>query len=181
MWGALKSLFSGEDAESREARLRMEQDAKADPRRAFVWGVLAVSYRRDPAYLKAHATEAIRNWYGVKSREELLAYTPNRFGTKSHAGYNHYRLCFLARAGHGAGVLTEDESWSWAFREAAAVQRAYADWRGYAHGYFEGHLEYRKSQGDSPERLNEIRTNILTGFAEKDATWSSIPYGTPLP
>lgn len=180
MWSAIKKMFSGEDAESKHARERMAVDLR-DPRKAFVWGVVAVSYKLDPGYLTAHATEAIRDWYGVKDAASLMSFSPQSFGTRSHPGYNHYRLAFLARAGFGAGMIDEATSWAWAIREAAAVQRAYPSWEAYGEGYLAGHLEYRASQGDPPARLAEIRASVQATLAEKARTvWVGIPYATPL-
>ena len=82
-------MFTGEDTESKNMRLRMTADM-ADPRKAFVWGVLVVSQKSDPAYLASHSTTAIRDWYGVQDAKQLLEFTPASFGTSSHAGYNHY-------------------------------------------------------------------------------------------
>jgi hypothetical protein len=180
MLSFIKKLFGGEDAESKEARLRMAADLQ-DPRRAFVWGVLAISYDKDPGYLKSHATEAIRDWYGVSSAADLRSYTAEDFGTRSHPAYNQFRLCFVARAGYGAGLLDEATSWSWAIQEAAVAQRHYRSWDEYAQGYIAGHLEYRASQGDPPERLEEIRRNISGDITKVHRTvWTAIPFHTPL-
>ncbi|MEZ4365488.1 MAG: DUF1266 domain-containing protein [Kofleriaceae bacterium] len=180
MFGALKKLFSGEDAETRAARLQMTTDL-ADPRRAFVWGVVAVSYKLDPGYLKAHATEAIRDWYGISSAQQLLGFRAEHFGTRSHPAYNQYRLVFLARAGFGAGLIDAETSWGWAMREAAVVQQHYGSWQDYGQGYVAGHLEYRASQGDPPARLEEIRGNLTTQLAAKQReVWVAVPFHTPM-
>ena len=180
MLSFIKKMFGGEDAESKEARLRMAADLQ-DPRRTFVWGVLAISYKLDPGYLKSHATQAVRDWYGVSSAQELRSFTPDSFGTRSHPAYNQFRLCFLARAGYGAGLLDEATSWGWAIQEAAVVQRYYRSWDEYAQGYIAGHLEYRASQGDPQDRLEEIRRNLSGDVPEKHRTvWTAIPFQTPM-
>lgn len=176
----LRRIVTGEDPETRNARLRMVEDSK-DPRRLFVWGVVAISYEYDPGYLTAHANTAIREWYSVDSAANLLSYTAQRFRTRSHVGYNQYRLCFLARAGHGAGLLSDADSWAWAFREAAVIQQAYSNWHEYAMGYLDGHLEFRASQGDAPEVLADYRRSILARIDTKQRTvWSAIPFTTPM-
>lgn len=176
----LSRLFRGDDAETREARKRMEVDLR-DPRRAFVWGIVAVSYDVDPAYLRDHATEAIRDWYGVTSAQDLLSWTGASFVANEHVAYNQFRLCFLARAGYGAGLLDEATSWQMAFRNATIAQQHYSSWQHYGQGYLEGHLSYRAHQGDSPERLNEIRNSITEKLQLKQRTvWSAIPWNTQL-
>lgn len=176
----LSRLFSGEDAETREARKRMDVDLR-DPRRAFVWGIVAVSYNVDPAYLRAHATEAIRDWYGVTSAQDLLSRNPGSFVANQHVAYNQFRLCFLARAGFGAGLLDEASSWDMAIRNAALVQQHYSSWQHYGQGYIDGHLSYRAHEGDSPERLNEIRNSLAEKLSVKQRTvWSAIPWNTRL-
>lgn len=178
--GWLSKLFGGEDEETRNARKRMEAD-RADPRRTFVWGVVAVSYELDPGYLPAHATEAIRDWYGVKSAEDLLSRTPQRFVANDHVAYNQYRLCFLARAGYGAGLVDEATSWGMAIRNAAVLQQHYRSWQEYGQGYLEGHLSYRAHQGDSQEQLADYRESIGERLALKQRTvWAAIPWATPL-
>lgn len=178
--GWLSRLFGGEDAETREARKRMDVDLR-DPRRAFVWGIVAVSYDVDPGYLRAHATEAIRDWYGVTSAQDLLSRNASSFVANEHVAYNQFRLCFLARAGYGAGLVDEATSWDMAFRNAAIAQQHYAGWQQYGQGYLEGHLSYRADQGDSPERLSEIRNSISQKLQLKQRTvWSAIPWDARL-
>ena len=176
--GFLSRLFGGEDAETKEARTRMEQDRR-DPRRTFVWGVVAASYELDPAYLRAHATEAIRDWYGVKSAHDIVSWTAADFTANGHVAYNQYRLCFLARAGFGAGVLDEATSWDLAIRHAAVLQQHYRSWQDYGQGYLEGHLSYRQHEGDPPAKLAEYRASIQERLALKHRTvWCAIPWET---
>ena len=80
--GWLSRLFSGEDAESREARRRMAIDMQ-DPRKTFVWGVVSISYEVDPAYLPAHASTAIREWYGVRSPDDIVRWTAADFAANA--------------------------------------------------------------------------------------------------
>lgn len=154
---------------------------RRDPRRAFVWGIVAVSYEVDPGYLKAHATEAIRDWYGVASAAELLSRTGADFNANEHVAYNQFRLCFLARAGYGAGLVDEATSWDLAFRHAALAQQHYASWQHFGQGYLDGHLSYRAYEGDPPDRLQEVRVGITQKLQLKDRTvWSAIPWTTRL-
>lgn len=178
--GWLSRLFTGEDAEAKNARIRMAAD-RQDPRRTFVWGVLAVSYDLDPAYLPGHANEAVRQWYGVKSARQIVDWTAADFAANGHVAYNQYRLCFLARAGHGAGLLDEATSWSLAIRHAAVVQQHYRDWAEFGRGYLEGHLSYRSEQGDPPEQLAKYRKNIGERLAQTQRTvWVAVPWNTPM-
>jgi hypothetical protein len=176
--GWLSRLLPGEDAETREARKHMARDL-TDPRRAFVWGVVAVSYELDPAYMPEHATEAIRDWYGVKSADDLLGRTAANFVANDHVAYNAYRLCFLARAGFGAGMLDATQSWDMAIRHAAVVQQHYGSWAEYGRGYLEGHLSYRAHQGDAPDQLAQYRRSIGERLDVKQRNvWSGIPWAT---
>ncbi|MBK6921716.1 MAG: DUF1266 domain-containing protein [Deltaproteobacteria bacterium] len=178
--GWLSRLFSGEDAETREARRRMAVDMQ-DPRKTFVWGVVSISYELDPAYLPAHANTAIREWYGVRSADDILRWTAADFTANAHPGYNQYRLCFLARAGYGAGVLDEATSWSLAIPHAAVLQQHYPDWLAYGHGYLEGHLSYRAGEGDDAAKLAEIRKRTEERIALRQRTvWCAIPWHTPM-
>ena len=178
--GWLSRLFGGEDPQTKQARLRMTADLQ-DPRKAFVWGVVAVSYELDPAYQPEHANEAVRDWYSVKSANDILTWTANDFGTTDSVAYNQYRLCFLARAGFGAGLLTEPQSWDLGFRHAAVLQQHYRSWAEYGQGYLEGHLNYRRSQGDSEQQLQQYRGSINERLATKQRTvWVGIPWATPM-
>jgi hypothetical protein len=178
--GFLKNLFGGGgNPATREAKQKMALD-QADPRKAFVWGVLAVSYEVDPAYLPEHAREAVNKWYGIQSASKLLAMTAQGLSANQHPAYNQYRLCFLARAAYGAGLLDEAGSWALAFQHAAPLQRAYADWASYGQGYLAGHLAYREKEGDSPAQLAQYRANIEKRLlARQRDCWSSIAWNTP--
>ena len=96
--GFLDKLF-GEAPEVKAARRAMQADLAVDPRRGFVVGILAVSYEVDPGYLKAHATEALTQWYDVRSAAAIEAY---RFGVPDGGAYDAFRHAFLARAGFAA-------------------------------------------------------------------------------
>lgn len=178
--GWLSRLFTGEDEETRHARMRMAAD-RQDPRRTFVWGILAASYDLDPAYLPAHANEAVRQWYGVKSAGQIVEWTAANFAANRHVAYNQYRLCFLARAGFGAGLLDETTSWSLAIRHAAVAQQHYRDWGDFGRGYLEGHLSYRTEQGDPPNALATHRKNIGQRLEQTQRTvWVAVPWATPM-
>jgi hypothetical protein len=178
--GFWSRLFSREDTETRRARERMAVDAQ-DPRKLFVWGIVAVSYEVDPAYLAEHANTAVREWYGVKTGQDIISWTPSDFSTRDHVAYNQYRLCFLARAGFGAGLLDEQTSWQLAFRHAAVAQQHYPDWQAYGQGYLEGHLQYRHHQKDSDADLTRYRKSIGERLLLKQRTvWHAIPWNTRL-
>ena len=186
MWNAIKSLFGmGEPdpPEVVEAKRRMALDA-TDPRKRFIWGMLAISAseRADPAYLPAFATKAVREWYGMKSRERLLENIDYYIGgTGSTPGYDAFRAIFMARAGFGAGMLSEDESWEAAYRVARKYRPAYPSWNHYANGYLDGHLAFRSKQGDSEDDLARYRRNILERQrVAANTVWAQTPYETPL-
>jgi Protein of unknown function (DUF1266) len=139
-----------------------------------VFGVLAVSYKVDPAYLPAHSKTALTEWYEIKNAAEIENY---KFGTSAHEGYNHYRRCFLARAGFGAGMLDDKKSWALAYVQCRNVQRDFKSWKEFADSYLAGHLAHRKSQGDSAEQLAQFEKNIRARSAEvAKETWASIPF-----
>lgn len=170
----LLDLFAGEAPEVKAARRAMQADASVDPRRGFVVGLLAVSYEVDPGYLRAHATEALTDWYDVRSAAAIAAY---RFGVPDGGAYDAYRHAFLARAGFAAGMLTEAHSWELAFRQAATVAHRYRSWPEYGEGYLQGHLAYRRDQGDSPTRLTEIEASTRTRLAKLASTrWAAQPF-----
>jgi hypothetical protein len=187
MWKGLKSLFGmGEEADPPEvahAKQVMAADA-ADARKRYVWCVLAISTseRADPGYLPAFAGTAILEWYGMKSREELLENIDYYIdGTGSTPGYDIFRAVFMARAGFGAGLLNEKESWEAAFRAARKLKQTYPSWNHYANGYLEGHLTYRKSQGDEADELERYRRNILEQQrVVAGSVWPQTPYETPV-
>ena len=171
--GFLDKLF-GEAPEVKAARRAMQADLAVDPRRGFVVGILAVSYEVDPGYLKAHATEALTQWYDVRSAAAIEAY---RFGVPDGGAYDAFRHAFLARAGFAAGMLPEARSWELAFRQAAVVAQRYRSWPEYGEGYLQGHLAYRRSQGDPPARLAEIEASTRARLAKLATTrWAALPF-----
>jgi hypothetical protein len=177
MLGWLKKMFAGEAPEEKQARERMALDAQ-DRRKLFVWGVLCMAEAHDPGWKPAYARTAITEWYGISSKEQLLAQTANGFRASGQPAYDYFRLAFLARAGFGAGMLSEAESWDLAFRAAQAIQAAYPDWRAYGAGYRDGHLAYRASCGDPPDVLAQYRANLDAKIEEKQRTvWVAIPWG----
>jgi hypothetical protein len=176
----LKSLFAGEDPEAKQAREKMAID-RQDPRKLFVWGILCMAEEHDPGWKPSYATTAITEWYGIADKAALLAQTADGFRASGHPAYDQFRLAFLARAGFGAGMLTEAESWDLAFRAARAVQRTYPDWTAYGAGYRDGHLAYRASCGDPPDQLAQYRQNLDAKIAEKQRTvWVAVPWASNL-
>jgi hypothetical protein len=187
MWKGIKSLFGmGEEPdppEIVEAKRRMAIDA-SDPRKRFIWGALAISTseRADPGHLPAFANKAIREWYGLTSREKLLSRIDYYVeGTGSTPGYDAFRGLFLARAGFGAGMLSEDESWEASYRVARKLKQSYPSWNHYVHGYLEGHLAYRKGEGDSEDDLQRYKRNILERHRIiASSVWPQTPFETPI-
>ncbi len=181
MLGWLMSLFGGgEDPEAKRARAKMAVDRK-DPKKLFVWGVLCMAEAHDPGWKPTYAKTAVTEWYGIRDKAALLRQTADGFRASGHPGYDQFRLAFLARAGFGAGLLTEEESWDLAVRAARAVQQAYPDWKAYGAGYRDGHVAYRTEMGDPPAQLAQYRKNLDATIAEKQRTvWVAVPWDTNL-
>jgi hypothetical protein len=105
----------------------------------------------------------------------------DHFKASGHAAYDCFRLCFVARCGYGANLIDEATSWSVAWRHAAWAQQQYPNWEAFGQGYLQGHLAYRKEEGDTDEELaqrraetNERLQQCLKGW------WAQVPYDTPL-
>jgi hypothetical protein len=167
-----------------EVKEKMDADHQ-DPRKRLVWCLLAVSpgANSDPAYRAKFADTALREWYGMNDKEELLENIDFYVeGTGSTPGYDAYRAVFMARAGFGAGMLSEQESWDAAFKVVRNLQQKYQGWNEYGAGYLEGHLAYREEQGDDSERLNEIRRNVIESITELNqrGIWTQTPFRTPV-
>ena len=181
MWSMLKSALGLEAPEIVEARRRMALDHQ-DPRRRFVFAVLAISCAVDPAYDEELAHTAITEWYGIRSRDRL-APAIDRFlrGTNSTPAYDAFRAAFLARAGQGAGMLDVMSAWAWAGRAGQLVQRSYPSFLHYGMGYIDGHLDYRRSEGDDAATLERHRQNLLTKAGRlAKRVWAQTPYETHL-
>jgi hypothetical protein len=185
MWNKLKSALGfGEDPAVTEAKRRTLLD-QADPRKRFVSGLLAISSSSDgadPAYMTEFARTAITDWYGIESPQDLARRIQDYIdGYGATPAYDLFRAVFLARAGFGAGYLDDAGSWTWAFNAARKAQQTYQAWNHYGMGYLEGHLDYRKSQGDDAQRLQEIRQNLTQTIAELSrGLWGQTPWNTPL-
>lgn len=183
MWKKLLDILGlGDPPHIIAAKQRMALD-QADPRRRMVCGILAISYEADPAYLGDFASTAIREWYGIDSadllEQRIREYLDGGIGTP---GYDVFRAAFLARAGFGAGMLTEARSWSLAYDAAAVMQRHYQTWQHYGMGYLDGHLEYRRKEGDSEGRRSELRQNLLFRMGEcmKGRGAWQVPFSTAM-
>lgn len=175
----VKSLFSDDEQDEQAAVLERMAADREDPRKAFVFAVLCCTEDRDPGYLSDYAKEAVTNWYGVESGQEILDMGTDYFKARDYPAYNYYRLLFVARCGAGAGMLDEATAWSVAFRHAAELQRHYPDWQSFAQGYLSGHLSYRKLEGDSPETLADRRATVQSRLQQcQQGWWSQIPWNT---
>lgn len=181
MWKMLTSLFGG--GEKSEYELAMERTGSdgLDPRKRFVFCVLAVSNDVDPAYMVERSKTAVGEWYGIHSasklEERITGYLEVGFSTPA---YDAFRAAFLARAGLAAGLLSEGASWDAAFKAGRKVQASYASFRDYGMGYVEGHLDYRKNQGDPVARLAEIRQSKLSHMGDLVKDVWKLSFTTPL-
>jgi hypothetical protein len=180
MWSQLKYRIGFGD-ELSAARARMHADHE-DPRKRFVFSILAISYPTDPAYRPEFARTAVRDWYGVGSPAAVVeAITGYVQGSSSTPAYDAFRAAFLARAALPGGLVTEAESWAWGRRAGERVQQSYRDFAAYAVGYVEGHLDYRRRCGDRDDRLEHHRQSLAATAAALGATlWARTPFDTPL-
>ncbi len=182
MFEKLDSLLGlGADAVTLVAKRRMLADS-SDERRRFVHAALAVGREVDPAYLPEQALTAISEGYRIDGREELVtSIYAHLAGRDSTAAYDAFRAMFLARAGVGASLLTELESWALAFEAGKKIQRCYVGWTFYALGYLQAHLARCESAGDSVEKLERVHANVLGRMAKHEAEiWSVTPFHVQL-
>jgi hypothetical protein len=88
---------------------------------------------------------------------------------------------FLARAGFGADMLSEAESWEATFRAARKLKQSYPSWNHYGTDYIDGHVAHRKGSGDPEEALQRSRRNLLENMRViAGKVWSQTPYETPI-
>jgi hypothetical protein len=181
MWKKVASLFGAGTKSELTRCIELTNADRGDPRKRYVFAVLAVSCEGDPGYMPEHANKAVRTWYRIGSQEELVVrMTKYLDGTSERLAYDTFRAAFLARAGYAAGLIAEPASWDFALRAARVVKSQFRSFEEYGLGYIEGHLWYRAGQGDTPAALEEARRSKLALF-EKLATdvWK-IPFSTPL-
>jgi hypothetical protein len=182
MFEKLDSLLGlGADAETLLAKRRMLADS-ADQRRRFVQAALAIGRDLDPAYRPAEAESALAELYGIHGREQLVATIYAYLaGRDSTAAYDAFSAMFLARAGVGARLLTELESWTLAFEAGKKIQRSYTGWTFYALGYLHAHLARCERLGEGAEKLERSRAKILARMSKHESEiWSVTPFDAPL-
>jgi len=186
MWDSLKALFGMGEPDSPEvaaAKQRMEVDA-SDPRKRFVWCMIAISTseKADPGHMPAFSNTAIREWYGLSSPEELRGRIDSFLrGTGAKPAYDAFRAIFLARAGFGAGMLSDAESWEATFQAARKCKQAYPSWNHYGTDYIDAHVAYRRDSGDAEEALQRYRRNHLENMRViAGKVWPKTPYETPV-
>jgi hypothetical protein len=181
MWKKVVSLFGGGPKSEVERAIELTRADRSDPRKRYVFAVLAVSCEGDPAYMPEHANKAVRTWYRIGTPEELVSRMAKYLdGTSERLAYDTFRAAFLARAGCAAGLIAEPASWDWALRAARVVQARFAGFEPYGLGYLEGHLWYRAGQGDGEAELAEVRRSKLALFDQlKKDVWTA-PFTTPL-
>ena len=63
----LHALGLGENPAVARAKKQTRVD-HAEPRKRFVFAMIAMSYDADPAYLVEHAREAMFDWYEIRNR-----------------------------------------------------------------------------------------------------------------
>jgi hypothetical protein len=184
MWNALKKAFGGQpnvDPELESARRQMALDQQEVTKR-FVGCLLSISYEIDPAYRGQFSLAAVNDWYGIRSREQLSQRIEGYLaGGLSTPGYDAFRAAFLARAAVPVGYLSAAESWALGQSAAQRVQLCYDGWLGYGMGYLQGHLDYRRSRGDSHEKLAGQRSNLMQRMNEQArGPWSATLFRSAL-
>jgi hypothetical protein len=181
MWKKLTSLLGGGPKSEVERAIELTEADRSDPRKRYVFAVLAVSCEGDPGYMPEHAAKAVRTWYRIGSPEELVTrMTRYLDGTSERLAYDTFRAAFLARAGFAAGLIAEPASWEWALRAARVVQTRFRSFEEYGHAYVEGHVWYRASQGDGEAALAEVRQAKLALLARLSSDVWTVSFGTPL-
>lgn len=165
------------DSELAEAEQKTAADGSHVSRR-IVFGLLAISNQVDPAYRAEFSRMAIADWYGIHDRDELIRRINNYVeGGFSTPAYDAFRAAFLARAGAGAGYLTQETSWQLGLDAVRQVQQAYDGWMAYGIGYLDGHLEYRRGQGDDHETLKERKATVMRQMSKCSAEiWARTPF-----
>lgn len=165
------------DPELAEAEAKTTADGEHVPRR-FVFGLLAISNQVDPAYRVAFSRMAVADWYGIHDRDDLILRI-NEYveGGLSTPAYDAFRAAFLARAGVAAGYLTQEASWQLGLGAVRRVQQVYDGWMAYGVGYLDGHLEYRRGEGDDHETLKERKASVMRQMSECSAgIWGRTPF-----
>ncbi|HEX2734310.1 MAG TPA: DUF1266 domain-containing protein [Polyangiaceae bacterium] len=180
MWSKIKSAL-GLGLGEVEAKMAVDHQ---DPRKRFAWAILAAfpNANADPAYRPKFANTALREWYGMNDHDELLENIDFYIeGTGGTVGYDLYRAVFMARAGFGAGMLSEAESWDAAFKVIRKLQSTYPSWNEYGRDFLAGTLDYRKESGDDQDALDTHRHAVTQNLAELGKTlWSQVPFNTPV-
>lgn len=182
MWNIIKSVFGfGEDKEVTLAKTRMQADQQ-DARKRFVFSLLAVNQKADPGYLTKFSETAVSEWYGISNPQELVdRITYYLTDTDSSPGYDAFRAAFLARAGAAVGMLSDHDSWAWAFRACQKVQQTYPSFMHYGMGYLEGHLNYHRDSGADEEQVDIYRQSALRKFQElSTGLWAQTAFNTPV-
>lgn len=182
MFNALKRLFGSKpDPEVAAARERMNRD-HVDAAKRSVFCLLAISNPADPAYRQKMAQTAVAQWYGIEDRNELIERIHEYLeGGMSTPAYDAFRAAFLARAGEAVGYLSSDESWQLAQQAVRRVQQTYDGWMSYGIGYLEGHLNYRRSEGDDHDTLQERKAGVMQKISELSADlWGRTPFTTAI-
>lgn len=179
MWNKLLNLLGlGEDPELTRAKERTRADA-ADPKKAMLWGVLAVTYNADPAYMPGHSAMALRDWYSVNTPAELKERIADYYGPDA-SGYDLFRGVCLARYGQATNFLSEAESWRLALDGVRAIQTACRSWADYGESYLAGHLDYQRGNGASPEAIADRTARCRATMAALARTAWATPFDTPV-
>lgn len=167
----LLKLIGGKD-DIDVALEKMKPDSK-DPLRARVHGVLLVGEPADPGYRPDYAKTAMHEWYGLNDHASAVKAIEGY--ASSGEGYDVFRATFVARAAAGAGLISADESWGFCKRIIEKAQRRFPDWDTWSASYLEGHLAYRKSEGDDGAKLATWEKNLRAGFQKlHTGAWSAV-------
>ena len=141
------------------------QADRADPRRRWVHGVLAV-YRGDagdPAYWDRECALAQARAWGCEQPQDLHELIDRYHRGEINLAFDKARLIWLARVAQGTGWLGEGHSWQWCESAAAALRAEYPDWSSFRADMEQGRAAWYDG-AVPPEQVAQAGANW--GFAQ---------------
>lgn len=95
-------------------------------------------------------------------------------GDAGLVAWDHGRLINVAGWGFLAGMLTEEEAWSYILPAAQKIQRTYDSWQSYGRAYLLGVAYW------GPGHLETNQPAFESLIADSTGPWNTIPWSTPL-
>lgn len=139
------------------------------------------SLNPEPGADRAEWLSGLARWWGVETREELqdrlevLEVTGHRAALRGVLGHEPLawdlvRAINLARWGHGAGLLSEEEAWGFVLRAAGGLRRRYRSWAELGGDYVLAHDLWA---GEADPALDEVTRQLLDP-ANGDSPWQRL-------